>query len=608
MMAEELCVLGYSHCFYLAGGNIMHLVAAFSQYFEMVPVLHEVTAIISVDAFNELSSRSNLERNKKAFALVTVGPGLTQAVTGIVGSFIDSREVLIIGGQVKSTDLKNSAERQRGMQEVDGISLIGQFTKFAKRVKEPISREEFRLIVSQTWKNRKGPVFIEVCLDIQGTTHPNQNVISDESKKFLAQEIEDLKNKSDLQNQLISFRDLISKSKRPLLLLGGGVSLSQGEIEPLLQFWGLPVATTWNAADRVSASSEFYAGRPNWWGQRWANFVIQQCDLLIVVGSSLGFHQTGFNLESFAPSSALIQIDIDSTAFSRLESKKSICIRVDANQFLSRYLVSVLQGCTEEKKAWQSWIRYIQFLRQKLPLVEESTMPNKDFFINPYHFIHDLISNFNSDLNIVPCSSGGAYTCTMQVVEQKPNHLIVSSKGLGSMGYGIPAAIGAAFANNRITFCIEGDGGILQNIQDLGTIAINNLPIKLFVMSNSGYASIRGTQKNYFEDKVFGCDVQSGVGIPDFGLISRAFGIEYQIITKAEYESGEWRKNLMSKSPELFEVLVSPEQNFHPRIESKLLDSGTIISNPIHKMYPELNYETEKAVSEFLIDTKESNE
>jgi acetolactate synthase-1/2/3 large subunit len=600
MMAQELKSLGYSHCFYLAGGNIMHLIAAFSQHFVMIPVIHEVTATIAVDNFNELASRSHLENPRKAFALVTVGPGLTQAVTGIVGSYIDGRQLLVIGGQVKSVDLKKTIERQRGMQEVDGVTLIKPYTKLARRIDGPISREEFRLLASESWKNRKGPIFIEVCLDIQGGKFLDENLFSTESKvlnnnqenqKFV--ELQNRLNLNELQKCIVN-------SKRPMLLIGGGVSLSERDLRPLLEKWGMPVATTWNASDRIAANSKFYGGRPNWWGQRWANFLIQQCDLLIVVGSSLGYHQTGFNIHEFAPHAKIVHVDIDTHTLSRLGSRNPLTIQSDANEFLLEGFTSCFNDPKNLNARWSNWLMYVQFLREKLPLIESSTELNHNIFLNPYEFIHDLNTNYECDLNIVPCSSGGACTSSMQVIEQRSGDLLVLSKGLGSMGYGIPAAIGAAFSNDRMTLCIEGDGGVLQNIQDLGTIVNNNLPIKLFVLSNEGYASIRGTQEKYFKNKVFGCDSRSGVGLPKLESIAEGFGMEYQKISKIEYVTGEWKEKLRERKPTLFEVFVSPHQVFYPRIESSIQDTGEMVSNPIHKMFPELDFSLEESVSKYI--------
>ena len=599
MMAQELKSLGYSHCFYLAGGNIMHLIAAFSQHFIMIPVIHEVTATIAVDNFNELASRSHLENPRKAFALVTVGPGLTQAVTGIVGSHIDSRELLVIGGQVKSTDLKKTMERQRGMQEVDGVTLIKPYTKLARRIDGPISREEIRLLASESWKNRKGPVFIEICLYIQGREFLDEILSPTESKVLNNRENQKFV-ESQNRLKLNELQKSIVNSKRPMLLIGGGVSLSERDLRPLLGKWGMPVATTWNASDRIASNSKFYGGRPNWWGQRWANFLIQQCDLLIVVGSSLGYHQTGFNIKSFAPHARIVHVDIDIHALSRLGSRNPLTILSDANEFLLEGFTSCFNDAKDLHDRWSNWLMYVQFLREKLPLVESKTNLNHNIFLNPYEFIHDLNTHYECDLNIVPCSSGGACTSSMQVIEQRSGDLMVLSKGLGSMGYGIPAAIGAAFANDRITLCIEGDGGVLQNIQDLGTIVNNNLPIKLFVLSNEGYASIRGTQEKYFKNKVFGCDAKSGVGLPKLESIAEAFGLEYQKISKVEYGTGEWKEKLREKRPTLFEVFVSPNQVFYPRIESSIQNNGEMTSNPIHKMSPELDFSLEESVSTYI--------
>jgi len=296
----------------------------------------------------------------------------------------------------------------------------------------------------------------------------------------------------------------------------------------------------------------------------------------------------------------IVHVDIDIHALSRLGSRNPLTILSDANEFLLEGFTSCFNDAKDLHDRWSNWLMYVQFLREKLPLVESKTNLNHNIFLNPYEFIHDLNTHYECDLNIVPCSSGGACTSAMQVIEQRSGDLMVLSKGLGSMGYGIPAAIGAAFANDRITLCIEGDGGVLQNIQDLGTIVNNNLPIKLFVLSNEGYASIRGTQEKYFKNKVFGCDAKSGVGLPKLESIAEAFGLEYQKISKVEYGTGEWKEKLREKRPTLFEVFVSPNQPFYPRIESSIQNNGKMTSNPIHQMSPELDFSIEESVSTYI--------
>ena len=291
--ADQFCdwllETGYTHCFFVAGGNIMHILNSARTRFVCIPVIHEVSSVIAAEYFNETGS------GHKAFALVTAGPGLTNAMTGIAGAWLESREVLVVGGQVKSTDLASGGVRQRGIQEIDGIALARPITKAVKRVERPIQKKEIVEHIALASSGRPGPVFLEFCLDAQAAPALTQEWAEEEGVRNIlgSTEVD-----GDIEIDLIV--EFIRRSKRPVWLIGGGTSRevfdrNLGWLEDL----GIPIMTTWNASDRIDSDHPLYWGRPNTWGQRSANVLIQQADLIISVGTRLGLQQTGFNWQSF---------------------------------------------------------------------------------------------------------------------------------------------------------------------------------------------------------------------------------------------------------------------------------------------------------------------
>ena len=597
-IATWLLDLNFKTCFFVAGGNVMHLIESFSTKIRMVPVIHEVAAVIAADYFNEASSADRFV-NGKAFALVTAGPGVTNTVTGVAGAFIDSRELLILGGQVKSTDLKIGEERQRGIQEIDGVSLLSTVTKKSIRVNKRMDEYCFKEIISIASLPRKGPVFLEICLDVQGS---KSNPLEDR-RNFNFQNFSKVEPSIESNFALVEdVIQLISLADRPILLLGGGFPRGEEHLIEMLKTTSIPIATTWHGSDRIGADFESYAGRPNMFGQRWANIVLQQADLIIVLGSSLGVQQTGFNLTEFAPIARILQVDVDLSSMKFNQLENLIPVHSSIENFIkvlnqkSAYLIET------KKVIWDSWNKDIQKIRRKLPLVEELTEEFQEF-VNPFRFIEFLSSIAPRDLNLIPCSSGGSYTSTMQVFEQRDGNLIVSSRGLGSMGIGLSGAIGVAVANNKLTWLIEGDGGVLQNIQELATITIQQLPIKVIIFANNGYASIRKTQKKYFDGNYVGCDVATGLGSPDFELLAKSFGLRYLSFTaEGDYEVLE--KELLTLEPTVIYVEISPDQQFIPKIESRLNSDGSMQSNPLHLMFPELNDDLLTEVMGFNLEGK----
>ena len=577
-LTDWLVELGYTHCFFVAGGNIMHLLDGARTRFTCVPVVHEVAAGIAAEYFNEAGGTG------RAFAMVTAGPGVSNIITAMGGAWLESRELLVIAGQVKSEDLATNGVRQRGIQEIDGVGLAAPVAKHSVQMKTPMPKSEFFSLVNAGISGRPGPVFIELCLDAQGAPPIEEQVV------VTNPQINEIALESDMD--LIVTR--LKSAQRPILLIGGGVNRKTAQaLQGELTGSGIPVMTTWNGADRIDSSHPSYLGRPNTWGQRAANLLVAQADVIVAVGTRLGMQQTGFNWQQFGRNAYVVHVDIDRAELEKGHPKIDLPICADACDFLSRLLPRV-------RGNWETWVSYAQDVRNALPLNDLANETGSGF-ISPYDFYADLVRLSDSNDVIIPCSSGGANSVSMQVIEQKLGQVVITDKGLASMGYGLGGAIGASMAHpGRRTFLIEGDGGFSQNLQELATVAVNHLPIKIFIFSNNGYGSIRMTQKNYFGGAYLGCDTETGLGFPDWDMLFQSFGIDTISLDKDWSTNIEVLEALRSDKPYGFIVPIDPLQTYWPKIMSRIVEGGGMESNPLHMMSPDLDPELFTKVTRYL--------
>ena len=567
---------GYDTCFFLAGGNIMHLLNAARTRIRCIPVIHEVAAGIGTEYFN--AARSS--ESGKAFALVTAGPGVTNIVTAMAGAYMESRELLVVAGQVKSTDLAGAELRQRGIQEVDACALAGPVTKATLQIDSPLPREEVMSVVRSASEGRHGPVLIDFCLDAQASAPIADSGRSESHGSERATSADEA-----LMSQIAVVAESVQRSKRPIVLLGGGVSRALArEVVPSMEALGLPVATTWNALDRIDYASPVNFGRPDTWGMRWANILLQQADLIVAVGARLSLQQTGFNWQSFAPLAEIVHVDIDESELAKLHPRKDTRIYADAGVFL-RALLPMLTS-SEHWSAWRSLGRQV---KTTLPLDDPGNVTGSGF-LSPYVFVEALSDVLTSEDILIPCSSGGASTVLMQAFRQKAGQTVLNNKALASMGYGLSGAIGATLANpQRRVVLVEGDGGFAQNLQELGTVKAQKLNLKVFIYENKGYASIRMTQRNYFGGAYVGCDEDTGVGFPDWELLARSYGIPaVQLSPDRIFDDTRVTSLMDDPGSALFVVPLDPEQTYYPKITSRIESSGTMSSNPLHLMTPEL--------------------
>jgi len=565
-IGEWLKAAGYTHYFYVGGGNIMHLTESLSRYLTGVPVVHEVAAGIAAEYFNEIAAPA------KALALVTAGPGLTNIMTAISGAWLESRELLVIGGQVKTTDLAKGEVRSRGIQEIDGVALVESTTKLAYRFIKPVPAADFLAKLAVSWTPRKGPVFLEIPLDVQAAT-----VSREPLPPVKAPALPTVREK-DLRRVV----DLYTAAEQPILLVGGGVSYEMAKrLRETIIAKRIPTMTTYNGADRFDGDDPVYLGRPNTWGQRSSNIIIQDSDLIIAIGTRLGMQQTGFNWQEFGRKATVVQVEIDESELNKGHPRIDHRYCADANDFLARFVAEQLAPKDE-------WLARAHEIRRAIPRVEDVNKTGEGY-ISPYDFIVRLEQLTKADDLIIPCSSGSAFTLSMQLYKQKFGQRLLTNKSLASMGYGLSGAIGAAIAKpDKRTFLIEGDGGFAQNMQELGTVAINDCNLKIFIFHDQGHASIRMTQRSYFNGKYLGCDPHSGLGLPDWTRLFAAWDVPVMMLPLDFDENDEFLAKVSSDGPQAFIVPIDPEQTYFPKISSRITATGSMESNPIDRMSPDL--------------------
>lgn len=588
-LIEQLITLGYRYCYFVAGGNIMHVLNSVRTRLICIPFAHEVGAAIATEYHN-----ASIEGDEgRAFCLVTAGPGLTNAITAVAGAWQESRELLLIGGQVKISDLARGKVRQRGIQEVDGVTLTQSISKRSLRLERTSQLDDAidAVILGQT--SRKGPVFLEIPLDVQ-SIQIDPNTIKDLSGRVEASQALHNANAIDIARIISRF----DASERPVILIGGGVSRSVAwSLANALTTSGIPLMTTFNGADRINNRATTYFGRPNTWGMRYSNILLQQADFILTLGTRLGLQQTGFNWQEFAPLAYLIQVDLDSDELSKGHPRVDETLCCDAN--------SVLKALFQDyhlkaKPQQQKWIIFCRQVQEELPLNEpiNSTHSNS---INPYKFWEQL-SRFLPDYSLlVPCSSGSSFTSAYQAMLLPKHAIMLSNKSQAAMGYGLAGAIGAALANpDRMVFLVEGDGGFLQNLQELVVVKKHVSNLRIFIWVNRGYASIRQTQRNYFQGAWLGCDEDSGLGFPDWEQLFASFGIACAKMTEEGFDEPNLIKFLETDQACAILVPIDPNQTFFPKISSRLTSNGSMESNPLHLIGPPLSEDKFNRMTPFL--------
>ena len=586
LIGEWLVELGYTHCFFVAGGGIMHLLDGVRNRFECIPVVHEVSAGICAEHFNECA-----HDGQRAFALVTTGPGLTNIVTAIAGCYVEHRELLVLAGQVKSTDLSTLPERQRGVQEVDGRAICAPISVRSECLRAPIPCSEFQSLVRLAQGPHPGPVVIEVCLDVQGAS-VDPKVLHEERVPGTGTTI------PPREGDIAEMAQRLATARRPLVLLGGLVSRGVAwNALPVFERLGLPVATTTSAIDRVPTDSPIFAGRPGTWGgQRAANLILAQADVVLAFGAQLDLQQTGFNYREYAPQAQLVHVFPSRGELDRIGPPAHGKVLASPDAALAALVAGI------QWKDQGGWGAYVREVRRLVPPLEPTNI-SRAGYINSFRFLKSLSRATRAEDVLALCSSGGTFTGSLQNYEIARGQLATTSAAHASMGYGLATAIGVAFTDrSRRIVLAEGEGGFSQNIQELAIIKRFSLPIKIFVFENQGYASIRATQMKFFNGAYLGCDPETGLDFPVWEKLFEAYGIPCRTLREEDATNEEDLRELLDArdGPEAWIVHVDPDQPNWPAVSTKLSANGMLSSSPLYEMIPSLPEETLERVGKYL--------
>lgn len=568
--------LGVKDVFLLSGGGMMHLLDSLAKssihpYYN----LNEQATSICADAYAQYT-------NEMSVCMVTTGPGGTNAVTGVVSAYQDSTPMLIISGQVKTSDLAPEGVRVYGAQEVNITKIVEPVTKYAITVKYADEiRYHLEKAVHTAASGRRGPVWIDIPLDIQAS-----DIDPEAIKRYEPEKVHKKNFEKDLENIL---KDLQS-AKRPALLFGHGVIASGGieMAQKVSEFIKIPVLTTWRAKELLKADDPYYFGSPGAQAPRYSNFVLQRSDFLLVVGSRLDWSLTAFNESGFAPQAKKYIVDIDKAEMDKLNIAFEAKIQTDAVEFLNA-LYKKLKSSDFQLADRRNWLSDCRSWRNKYPIYSERQAIDSEG-VRGYDFA-GILTRYSKEEDVFVASPTGRVCIAMNLgIALKGRQKFVAPRGLGSMGYALPCAIGACIASGyRRTICFEGDGSLQHNIQELQLIVTYHLPIKLFIYNNGGYSSIYGMQGTHFNHRLAGCTPESGVTLPSVKNIAQAYGIPYDcILDNKELESGIERV-CSDNEAVICEVMGDIRFEEIPRTQTQVHEDGTITSSSLENLYPFLN-------------------
>lgn len=567
---------GVDKVFLLPGGGAMYLVDAVSKNkkIDYVAMHHEQAAGIAAEYYARLKDNFGV-------ALVTTGPGATNVITPFVGAWIESIPLLVISGQVKKPDLmsKFSKLRQSGVQEVDIVSLVNNCSKYAITIKDPLKiRYELEKAYHLMMDGRKGPVWLDIPLDVQAFNIPNWSKL----EKYIVPKKED-QNHDILLDKI--YKELVL-TERPLLLIGHGVRLSnaQKKLRKFIEKSKIPSVFTWNACDILEFESRYYVGKPGNVATRAANFAIQSCTMLVSIGARLDNITTAYNIKNFARKAKIkwvLDIDENQLNVCELSGAKKLCI--DLNYAIG-YLLK--KNKLTEKTEWVNHC----ILNKTKYCTCDGKIPTNINLLTHFEAAKMISDAIPINSTIITGSSGLAIESFYVAYEPKKNQRILLTAGLGAMGYGLPAFIGAleALDNENKKFLIESDGSFMLNLQELQTLkTISKENFKLIILNNNGYCSIRTTQKNYFENNFVASSSSSGLEIPDFKKIALSFGINYQMVDNSNKTF--FKEIINKKGPLLIDIKLVEDEALWPKVSLIPSVDGKLISMPIEDMSPLLS-------------------
>jgi len=608
-VAQSLSLLGIRRCFSVTGGGAMHLNDSFGEAndIECTYLHHEQACAIAAEGYARITG-------KPAVVNVTSGPGAINALNGVFGAFTDSIPMIIISGQVKTETLLERVDplplRQLGDQEARSHAYIPAFVKSFQSLRTPDECiQAIDNAIKQASSGRPGPCWIEIPVDIQGIR--SQLFTETLHQRSLESDFKTAPPIVSLQH-LEDFNTLLSQSKRPLLLLGTGVRLSgaQHDVLRFAESLHIPIVTAWTH-DTIDNDHELFVGRPGTIGTRPGNFAVQTCDLLIVLGSRLNIRQVSYNWSAFACHAKIVMVDIDEAELQKPYLDIALPIQSDINHFIAavqEHLTisgsELTSKCSmEQRRQWASRLQTVARDYGATPADYRHAPPGAG--INPYHFMFSLAKHLKGDERIV-CGDATACIVPFQILPMRRNQRMFSNSGCASMGYDLPAGIGAAMAAKDIgekgaTVVLAGDGSLMMNIQELQTLAASNLDLILFILDNNGYLSIKQTQSNFF-GREHGASPQSGVSFPDYSRVAGAFGLP-AINLQDNDEIDTVLTHILQEfnGPRVCVVKLYEEQEFEPRLKSQIVD-GVIKTPELDDMFPHLPAQELDLIRTYLLE------
>ncbi len=577
-VADFVARQGVRQVFMVPGGGAMHLNDSFGHHegIECVFNLHEQASAMCAETWAKTAGALGC-------ALVTTGPGGTNAVTGLAGAWLDSTPVLFISGQAKRSDLKgDSGVRQMGLQEVDIVAIVRPLTKFAVTVMDPADIR--RVLEEAVWtarSGRSGPVWVDIPLDVQGAT-----IDAEVLAPFTPPAA---KRGADLGAAVDLVLEGLSRASRPILLAGNGVRLAEASaaLRDVIEALRIPTLGTWLSLDLFAEDEPYYVGKPGSVAPRGVNFALQNADFLLIVGSRLDVSITGYAPERLAREAVKAMVDVDPAEIRKLAAYIDIPVEADAGDFLNALLA---RAPSFRRPDWDPWVARCQDWKTKYPVVlPEHRAPDQK--VSVYALAEALNHALPEGQIIVSGSSGAGIEIFLHALQLKAGQRVLSTAALGAMGYGLPAAIGACLASGRReTVCVDGDGGLQLNVQEFETVRRLKLPIKFFILSNEGYSSIRTSQNRWF-GRLSGADASSGLTLPDLGKVAEAYGLPFVRIADQSNLADEVNAVLGRDGPVVCEVVTIPDEQRIPSMSSAQRADGSLYSKPIEDLWPFLDRE-----------------
>jgi acetolactate synthase-1/2/3 large subunit len=566
------------HVFGIIGAGNVHIFDSIQRkgYTEIICTHHEQAACMAIQTYYRTSG-------KIAAAILTTGAGSTNGITGVVSAWADSIPGIIISGNEHSKYVDSFKDlRMWGVQGYDSSFMVSKVAKYSKQVLEASNVfYELQRALSMSLSGRPGPSWIDIPMDLQSASLELEDI-----KRFNPEQLPNLNLDSEevMHGKIQEIFDLLDGSMRPLFWFGNGIRLSGAEhlLEDLLEKYKIPALVTWAGIDMIDSNHSLVYGRAGTYGQRCANFILQNCDLLICIGTRMAISQVGYDITELARDADIAVVDIDKSELLKYKGRYNLSINADASNFIE----TLLRKPYHNKDGFSKWVEQCDKFRINYPWVRDSDHSDKDGFINSYKFMEKLNSHLKEDQHITT-DMGTALLSGHQVLKIGKKQRIMTSTGLGEMGYGLPAAIGSSIARNKgEVMCLNCDGGMMMNLQELQTIVHYNLPIKLFIFNNDGYLMIKNTQNALFNGRRVGVDSSSGVSCPNFSLLAEGFGIpSYQIKTWADFD--EFIPKIQNaEGPIVCEVFMHPNQVFVPKLSLAMQDDGSLVSPPLEDLSP----------------------